>query len=262
MDPATIAALVQGGTALYNTFGKNNPARAAGKELGKIGGYGREAYNPFIQQGQSAMQQLGPQYGQMSGQPTDFYNQIIGQYKPSAGYQYKENKLNQLGHNTAAAGGYVGTQGDVQNRSEMISGLLGADMQEYLQNILGIQGSGQAGLQRQADTGFGASGALADYLGSAAGQQGAFNTFGRNEQNANRNQGMAGLSKFISGFQKPQGEQQFDLSSLLQHLFGGGSMSSQPSQLPGGSQMSLNKLNYMSPVSPIAARSGLFAGGG
>ena len=77
MDPASIAALIQGGTALYNTFGKNNPARAAGNELGKIEGYGREAYNPFIQQGQSAMQQLGPQYGQMAGNPTDFYNNLI-----------------------------------------------------------------------------------------------------------------------------------------------------------------------------------------
>ena len=64
MDPASIAALIQAGTSLYNTFGKNNPARAGGKQLGQIQGYGREAYNPFIQQGQQAQQQLALQAAQ------------------------------------------------------------------------------------------------------------------------------------------------------------------------------------------------------
>ena len=257
-----ISALIQGGTALYNTFGKNNPARAAGGELGKIAGYGRDAYNPFIQQGQNAMGQLGPQYSQMAGQPTDFYNQILGQFKPSAGYQYKEDRLNQLGHNTAAAGGYAGTQGDVENRSKAISGLLGEDMQQYLQNILGIQGAGQAGLQRQSDIGFMGAGGLADYLGTVGlnkGNLAANQSRYGNEASTNALGSLAGL---IGSKQRPQGQQQPDLMELLSSLFGGGGVGSGQSQLPQGSQMSLNKLNYMSPVSPVAARSGLFSGGG
>ncbi len=260
MDPATIAALIQGGTSLYNTFGRNNPARAAGKEMGRIAGYGQQAYNPFIQQGQSAMQQLGPQYGQMAGQPTDFYNNILSQYKPSAGYQYKEDRLNQLGHNTAAAGGYAGTQGDIENRSQMISGLLGDDMQQYLQNILGIQGSGQAGLQRQSDIGFGAASGLADYLGTNALNKSNLIANQSRHGNEGRSSALSSLAGLIGGQQQQQGQQQPDFMEMLKSLFGGGGSAKQP-QLPQGSQMSLNKLNYVSPVSPVAARSGLFPGG-
>lgn len=258
MGPTEIAALIQGGTALYNTFGRNNPARAAGNDLGKIAGYGQEAYNPFIKQGKTAMEQLGPQYSQMAANPTDFYNQLIGQYKPSTGYQFRENKLNQLAHNTAAAGGYAGTSGDIRNRSEFINSLLGEDMQQYLQNILGIQGMGQQGLQHQADTGFHAAGNLADYLGTAGGRAGVFKSAGRAYGNDATTNALGMLSGLIGN--QGGGNQQADLMKLIQSLFGG-SQSSGQSELPQGSQMSLNKLNYMSPVSPVAARSGLFAGG-
>ena len=168
MDPATIMAAIQAGSSLYNTFGRNNPARAGGKELGKIQGYGQQAYNPFIQQGQQAQQQLSPQYSQMAGNPTDFYNQIMQQYQPSAGFQHQAGKLNQLATNKAAAGGYSGTGGDIFEHGEALQGLMGGDMQQFLQNILGIQGAGQQGLQGQANQGFQASGSLADYLGGNA----------------------------------------------------------------------------------------------
>ena len=52
----------------------------------------------------------------MANDPNGYYNQLLQGYQPSAGYQYQENKLNQLGHNTAAAGGYAGTGGDFQQR--------------------------------------------------------------------------------------------------------------------------------------------------
>lgn len=238
MTPAEIGLLIQGGTALYNTFGKNNPSRAAGNELGKIPGYGQEAYNPFIKQGQNAMGQLGPQYSQMAGNPTDFYNNIMSQYKPSAGYQYQADKLGQAAHNNAAAGGFAGTGGHNQMHGELLQQLLGGDMQQFLSNILGIQGSGQQGLQRQADTGFIGSGGLADYLGSAAGQQGGFNAYGRHEQNANRNEGLSALSNLLGGIQKPQaGGTQFDLPGLLKQLFGGGG-----AETSAGSQIGLNKI--------------------
>lgn len=197
MDPATMAALIQGGTALYNTFGKNNPGRAAGNALGPIQGYGQSAYNPFIQQGQRAESQLFPQYSQMAGNPTDFYNNILKQYQPSAGYQYQEDKLNKAAGNTAAAGGFAGTDEDVRGRSEMLQQLMGGDMQRFLENILGIQGRGMQGLEQRVDRGYSASSNLADYAGSAATQQAGFDAYGRNQANKARNSGLSALSGLI-----------------------------------------------------------------
>lgn len=230
-----LPGLLQGGTALYNLFGKNNPGRAAGNELGKIAGYGREAYNPFIQQGKSAMEQLGPQYGQMAGNPTDFYNQILGQYRPSEGYKYQEQKLGQQAHNAAAAGGFAGTPGHIQQHSELINQLLGGDMQQYLQNILGIQGKGQEGLQHQADIGYHGAGSLADYLGTAGGRQGNVNAITKDYGNQSTANGLSALAGLISP-PSTGGKPQLDIESILKSLFGGGG--NQPSQ---GSQIPLNK---------------------
>ena len=226
MDPFTMAMMgIQGGTALYNTFGRNNPARAAGKEMGKIQGYGRDAYNPFIKQGQEANQQLTPQYQQMAQNPVGQYNDIMNQYQPSAGYQYKAGKLNQMAHNTAAAGGYAGTPGDVQDRSEMFNGLMGEDMQQFLQNIFGIQGQGMQGLEGQADRGYKASGNLADYLGTAGGRQGAFNATGKDYSNQSRTNGLSSLASLIGSGAKKPGDEEGDQSGIMdwfKSLVGGG----------------------------------------
>ena len=237
IHPATMMAIAQGANSLYGMFGKNNPGRAANKQLNQIPGYGRDAYNPFIQQGQQAQQQLSPQYSQMASNPMGQYNDIMSQYQPSAGYQYQYDKLNKAAGNTAASGGFAGTDNDVMNRSEMFQGLLGGDMQQFLQNILGIQGTGQAGLQHQADTGYHASGSLADYLGGASQLQARNSAFGRYLGNENRNSAMSGLGS-------------------LAGLLGGGKSPS------GGATpfTPLNKGSYMIPQSSMAASSGLFGG--
>lgn len=214
-NPAAIAALVQGGGALYNTFNRNNPGKAANPALSQIPGYGRDAYNPFIQSGQQAQQQLSPQYEQMASNPVGQYNDIMSQYEPSSGFQYRKGQLNKDAHNTAASGGFAGTDNDIDHRSELFDALLSGDMQQFMQNILGIKGAGMQGLEGQASRGYNASGNLADYLGSAAGQQAGFDAYGQNESNTNRNEGLANLIKLISGGQQPAFEGGFkSLNSL------------------------------------------------
>lgn len=213
---AALPALIQGGTSLFNAFGSNNAARKAGKEFGKIQGYGREAYNPFIQQGQQANQQLSPLYQQQATNPVGQYNDILSQYQPSAGYQYKQDKLNQMAHNTAAAGGYAGTGGDIQNRSELFNGLMGEDMQQFLQNIFGIQNQGVQGLQHQGDMGYHAASSLADYLGTAGGRQGGLNAITKDYSNQTTNNGLSSLAGLI-GNSKENG-----LGDLFGGMFGGG----------------------------------------
>lgn len=202
MDPVTMAALIQGGTSLFNQFSGQRDARKNRQQMGQIQGYGREAYNPFIQQGQQAGQQLSPMYQQQMNNPTGQYNDIMSQYQPSQGYQYKQDKLNQMMHNTAASGGYAGTGGDQQQRGELTNALMGEDMQQFLQNILGIQSTGMKGLEGQAERGYGAAGNLADYMGNAAGAQVGSNMFGQANNQGNRNDASSILSGLIGGGNK------------------------------------------------------------
>jgi len=152
-------------SALQGARGKNNPGNAASPYLNRLPQYGHNAYDPFIQQGQQASNILNPIQNQYAQDPQGIYNNILSQYAPSAGYQFKQKELGGQLHNTAAAGGFAGTQGHQQQHAELINSLLGADMQEFLKNILSIQGTGMKGLDTRVERGYGASGSLADYLG-------------------------------------------------------------------------------------------------
>lgn len=187
--------------------GGRDPVPMANAYLQEIPRHGREAYSPFIEQGKTAQSVLGPEYArllsnrpdysQMGANPVGYLNQLLGQYEPSAGYQYRKNKLAGEAAANAAAGGFRGTRGDTQRQLELINALMGDDMQQFLANVLGIQQYGQSGQERQhgaglagyekmADRGFGASGALADYLGGNLGQQAGLHYQGQNQRNVNQ----------------------------------------------------------------------------
>ena len=244
----TIAALIQGGTALFNTFKGSRDASKTNKQMGQIQQYGQQAYNPFIQQGQQANQQLSPQYQQMAQNPTGQYNDIMSQYQPSQGYQYQKDKLNQYAHNTAASGGYAGTGGDVQDRSELFNGLMGKDMQQFLENIFKIQGSGMQGLEGQQQRGYESAGNLADYMGAAQGQKGLFNMISQNNNQANRSDASSILAGLIGG----KGGGEGGLGDIFGSIFGGGKQATP--------YTSLNSLDFTRPQSQKAAASGLTFG--
>lgn len=223
--------------------GGKNPAKAAMPYLNQIPQVGKDAYNPFIQQGQQAAGQLSPIYSQMAGDPSGYLNQLLGAYEPSKGYQYRENKLNQQAHNTAAAGGYAGTGGDIQGRSELINALMGEDMQQFLENIFRTQGAGMQGLENSAGRGFQASGSLADFLGSNLGQQASMAYGGQASKNANQN---ALFNALLSAAGTGTGAY-FGAKAAGAPLPATSSLSSFGNQAPFGSQAPLTKINFNSP---------------
>jgi hypothetical protein len=165
--------------------GGANPHEYAEPYLSGIPQFGREAYTPYIQQGQQAFQGL-PNYQQMAQNPTEYYNQIAAGYRPSQQYQNRFEQGNRAATATAAAGGYLGTQDDQRARAELVNKLMGEDFQDFLRNVLGIQEFGSQGLERQVGRGYEASGNLADYLG-AANQQLASSAFqGKSQQQTNK----------------------------------------------------------------------------
>ncbi len=145
--------------------GKYDPASKAMPYLNQA----QDQYLPYQQQGQAAYNQLNPVYSQMTQDPAAYLEQLMGGYEPSKTYQtHRDEALNAIG-NTAAAGGMRGSPQDIINSTRLSDSLLGSDMQQWLQNVMGLQGMGLQGQQHFYDTGVGATSDIANILGSKGG---------------------------------------------------------------------------------------------
>lgn len=179
---------------LSNLFGGGrNPADAAMPYLNQVAPMAQQNYNPYIQQGQQAMNQNAGQYAQMVGNPAAFYNQLQATYSPSAGYQFKQDKYQKAAEGAAAAGGYRGTQADQAAQAQLVQGLLGEDEGAYLDRVLGILGAGLQGNEQAATRGFGATSDLTNILGSTLGTQAGLAFKGQENKNATN----AGFAKML-----------------------------------------------------------------
>lgn len=218
MDPITLSALIGGGTSLLGSmFGDDYSGPSPEEMLQQAYGMGKETFDPYIQRGFGAQDKLSEQYGRMSQSPMDFLNQIISGYSPSEGYKFKEKNALNAARNSAAAGGISGTYNDQLGQAEMVSGLLGQDMQQWLQNVLGIQGAGLSGLENEAGRGFGASQSLADLLGNVSGSQAGL-AYNRQQADQDRRGNMMGQ---LSGLLGAAGGA-LSGSNLFKSLGGGG----------------------------------------
>lgn len=179
--------------------GKSNPANAAMPYLNQIPGVGEKYYNPYIEQGQQAGGMLSEQFQKLMSDPTGFINQLQSQYKPSEGYQFKRGELEKGLGAQAAAGGLAGTPYHQQEYGQMADKLLSEDMQQYLENALGVYGKGLAGEQGFYNTGFQASQNLADMLAGNLNQQGGLAFQGQAQKNANQQQLMQMLAQLLGG---------------------------------------------------------------
>lgn len=164
---------------------RENDPRFAEHFTKQIPGIGKQYYEPFINAGQQAQGLSSEQYNKMSANPKDYLDELVSGYKPSQGYQFREKRALDAARNSAAQGGLSGTYNDQHDQSQMVNDMMGGDIQQYLANVLGIQGGGLAGQERTIDRGFNASGNLANYLGNAMGNRAGL-AYGReNTENQN-----------------------------------------------------------------------------
>lgn len=150
---------------------RSNDPRFAEHHLDKIPGVGKEYYDPFINAGREAQGLASEQYNKMSSNPKGYLDELVSGYKPSQGYQFREKRALDAARNSAAQGGLSGTYNDQTDQAQMVNDLMGGDIQQYLANVLGIQGGGLSGQERTIDRGYNASGNLANFLGSALGNR-------------------------------------------------------------------------------------------
>lgn len=188
-----------GASMWANRGNRGNPATAAQPYLDRVPGYGREAYQPFIDRGRQAEQRVSPIYQRMSQDPQGYLNELMGGYQESPGAQYQMGRGMDAARAAAASTGTAGGTEDQRRRMEMASGIVGQDRQQYLNNLLGMQGSGLQGEERRIGEGFNASGSLADYLGTAAGNQANLAYQGRAQKIKNRNQALSSFGNLAGG---------------------------------------------------------------
>jgi len=165
-------------------YGKHsNPAEKAQPYYDQAMQMERQYYNPYIQQGQQAGGLMSPIYGGMAQDPVGHMNQLMSQYEPSEAYKAQHEEAMSAARNAAAAGGYAGAPGDVKFQTQLTDKLLSQDMQQWLQNTMGIQGAGLQGEQHMYDTGFGATRGLTGDLANLYGTQGQLAFQGQREKN-------------------------------------------------------------------------------
>lgn len=218
MDPATISMLaslgIQGGTALWNLFKKKpkNPADQAMPYFDKIPDTLKGYLNPYIQQGQGAYGQLNPLYSNMAQNPAGYLESLMKSYQPSTGFKMKQNDALQAAANTSAAGGMRGSYKDAQSQALLSDLLQDQDMQQWLSNVTGVQGSGMQGLQGFYDTGARAGSELGSDLANVLASQGSLKFQGQQQRNQGSQDIASEIMKSLSGIGGTLGG--FDWSKL------------------------------------------------
>ena len=178
---------------------RKDPQAEANKYLNRIPAVGEKYLNPFIQQGQTAGNILQSKYGDMTNDPQGFINKIMQGYSMSPGAQYQKDQLGRGINATAAAGGYAGTPEHETDYGTMIQKLMSGDMQQYLQNALGVEGTGLSGEENEYGNGFTASNSLADMLGGKLSSQAGLGFQSATNSNADRSALMNALIKALAG---------------------------------------------------------------
>ena len=176
---------------------RDDPAKDANKYLNQIPGVGNKYYNPFIERGGQAGDTLQGAYGKLMN-PTSFMDDIMKNYSLSQGAQYERDKLGKGIGATAAAGGFAGTPEHQQSYGEMADKIMSGDMQQYLQNALGIYNTGLSGEQDFYNKGYGASGSLADLLGGTLSSQAGLAFKADSDRNSDRQALMNALMKALA----------------------------------------------------------------
>lgn len=185
------------GSALGGLFGGGgkNPADAAMPYLQKLPGIFNNAYNPYIQHGEAAYGMLQPQMQQMMQNPSQLLASIGQHYQQSPGYQFQYKQAMDAAKAMGGATGMSGTPANQQQAAQMVGGVASQDYNNYLNHALGIYGQGLNLGQNMYNTGFNASNALANNMGSAYESMAKLGYAGQ----ANQNQGQSGLFGTIGG---------------------------------------------------------------
>ncbi len=131
-------------------FGSDKPYKDAMHQYRKYTEQGRQTQQPWLQAGQQAI----PQYQnwlQSQQNPSEFINNLMGQYQESPYAQYMQQQSMNSGQNAASASGLMGSTPLMQQLQQNAGNIASSDIGSWLQNVLGINtqyGQGQQNLMQ------------------------------------------------------------------------------------------------------------------
>lgn len=164
--PGGWGGLIGGGLgALGGLFGGGNDAyKDADKYLDQIPDQLKKYLMPYINAGQGSLGKVGGEYDKLLSDPNALIAKLGAGYKESPGYQWRLNQGTNAINNAQAAGGMAGTGQHQQMAGELAGNLANQDFQQYLNQALGLYGTGLQGHQGLTELGAGAGGSLGNSL--------------------------------------------------------------------------------------------------
>lgn len=135
------------------------PYEAAEKEYGDFYNRAKNIQNPFYQMGVGAIPQF-QQWLQGMQNPSGFINSLMGQYKESPYAKFQQEQGIRTAQNLGSASGLSGSTPLTQFAQQNARDISSQDMNQWLQNVLGINTQYGAGVGNLLSGGQNAANAL------------------------------------------------------------------------------------------------------
>lgn len=155
---------------------------------------GIDVQNPFYQAGTGAIPGYQDWLNGMKD-PSAFYNNLMKNYQESPQAQYLQQQAMRGGMNAASASGMAGSTPFAQQMAQTSEGISQNDMNNWLNNVLGINSQYGQGLGKEVGWGQGAANQqtnLYNQMGQAAGGAAYGQQAGQNFDNSNIAGGLFG----------------------------------------------------------------------
>lgn len=186
----------QGAGSFFGGLFSNSdaPYDAAMNQYREWGQKAQDVQNPYMQAGQQAI----PQYQQwLQGQqnPSGFINNLMGQYQESPYAHYMQQQSIRAGQNAASASGLIGSTPFAQALQQNASNISSQDMNQWLQNVLGINTQYGQGQQNLIGTGQNSANALTNMYGNMGNNMASAMYNKENSRNNNQSNMFSGIAQ-------------------------------------------------------------------
>lgn len=164
-----------------------SPFNAAQPYLNQVTPMAENRLNPYINRGNEAGNLLHGQYQNLINNPYGQYEDIFNNYTPSKGFEFSRDQALKAMQNSAAAGGYSGTEADQLRQGQLAQQLASQDFGDYFNRILGLYNTGLEGEQGFSNEGYNANENLTGIEGDTLGAKAGLAFQGASQKNENRN---------------------------------------------------------------------------
>lgn len=160
-----LGSIIGGGLNIFN-----NPYDASADTLnGILNGFGQYKnevsgnLSPYMQAGNGAIGNYQNALNKMAN-PVDFMNSIMGQYQQSPWAKFQTQQGINAANNAASASGMLGSGAEQKELADYAQNISSRDMQQYLQNALGINNQYLGGYGHLMDNGLNANSIYSNFI--------------------------------------------------------------------------------------------------